>query len=291
MGSTDIFSDEWIEKEDNIKLCDILLSWLLDEAEVDMMTDRNDDSLIEFTPLPNIESLSQTIKPCLQGLDDLPSDFTKLFDLRLQNFDTIQIPTAIQLYKTLNLVHQPLTLIHPQFEAPLPKMMPATFPPAMKELPAPALDLFDLDDIFAPCEARLAQLTNKCSSTEDDLEYFISEGGNILNVVSSLQTGKKSAKHILFHIFSEIVEFKKTDYGKSEMALNINNLPDQNDYFNHENRFGSTNSSDEVQKVEMRQTSPTKISKVELTPIKNTDITLAERKLMTESKVSEDVFE
>ena len=44
---------------------------------------------------------------------------------------------------------QPLTLIQPEFEVPLPPLEPAVFPPALVELPAPALELFDLEDHFA----------------------------------------------------------------------------------------------------------------------------------------------
>lgn len=84
IGSTEIFADDFIDKEDNMKLCDILISWLLDLAELNMVSERKDENLVsEFIPVPNIESLSQTIKPCLQELDEMPSDFTKLFDMNL----------------------------------------------------------------------------------------------------------------------------------------------------------------------------------------------------------------
>jgi len=40
-------------------------------------------------------------------------------------------------------------LIPPQFETPMLGLMPATFPPILRELPPPNLELFDLDDEFA----------------------------------------------------------------------------------------------------------------------------------------------
>lgn len=49
----------------------------------------------------------------------------------------------------------------PQFETPLPPLQPAVFPPAIREPPPPALELFDLDESFASehvsggCEASL----------------------------------------------------------------------------------------------------------------------------------------
>lgn len=52
--------------------------------------------------------------------------------------------------------HDLLTLIPPQFEAPLPSLLPAVFPPNLKEPMAPALELFDLDEQFASEKVRLA---------------------------------------------------------------------------------------------------------------------------------------
>ena len=219
LGSVELFSDDWIDKEENNKLCDILMSWLLGEAELDMTSDRTDADISDYRPIPNIESLSQLLKPCLQGMDELPKDFTKLFDMGMFKFDMDLVPQAVQLYETLGVPHDPLTLIPPQFECPLPKLAIATFPPAMREPLPPALDQFDLDEHFAKEGLRLAQLTNKCTSGEEDLEYYIAESGEILGVVQSLPFGERSAKHILFHIFKQIVDFKKQDFGKNDMLI------------------------------------------------------------------------
>jgi hypothetical protein len=56
------------------------------------------------------------------------------------------------------------------------------FPPALREPSAPALDQFDLDEHFASDRIRLAQLTNKCSGS-DDLEYYIRESGEVSIIV------------------------------------------------------------------------------------------------------------
>lgn len=243
IGSTEMFSDDWIDKDENSKLCDVLFSWLLDFTEVDMMTDRREDNLTtEFTAVPNIETLSESIKPCLQGLEDLPVDFTKLFDLNVHKFDLNHISDVVNMYKTLYIPHQPITLIAPQFECPLPKMFPSTFPPTMKELPPPALDLFDLDENFAQNEIRLAQLTNKCTNGLEDLEYYISESGNILNVMTQLNHGERSAKHILFYIFKQIVDFKKSNYGTAEMSNNNDDAVFKDSYdIGDESKFNNNN--------------------------------------------------
>lgn len=222
VGSVEIFGDDWIDKEENSKLCDLLFAWLLNETDLDMTSDRQDAEISDYAPVPNIESLSQTLKPCLQGMDELPRDFTKLFDMNMFRFDVDLIPLTIDVYKQLGVPHEPLTLIPPQFECPMPKLVPATFPPAMREPAPPALDQFDLDEHFAKEGIRLAQLTNKCTGGEDDLEYYIAESGEILGVMGALPYGERSAKHILFHIFKKIVDFKKSDGGASSNAA-LNN--------------------------------------------------------------------
>mmetsp|Transcript_8862 Transcript_8862/g.14390 ORF Transcript_8862/g.14390 Transcript_8862/m.14390 type:complete len:165 (-) Transcript_8862:629-1123(-) len=105
-----------------------------------------------------------------------------------------------------------LSLIPPQFEAPLPPLVPAVFPPAMREPPPPALDQFDLDEHFASERLRLAQLTNKC--TDEDLEYFVRESGEILGVIKELNVdanelkGEYGAKRVLEFMLHELIRFK-----------------------------------------------------------------------------------
>lgn len=117
----------------------------------------------------------------------------------------------------------------------------------MKELPAPALDLFDLDDNFAPTETRLNQLTNKCTNGESDLEYYISETGNIFNITNNLKHGEKSAKHILFAIFQACVQYKKSSFDPNAYD-NSNTFTTFNQQFGNtagtlESAFGKTDAS------------------------------------------------
>jgi intraflagellar transport protein 52 len=220
VGSVDLFSDDWLDKEENSKLCDVLVTYLMSDLEIDMTTDRQDGEKIwDYTRIPSIESLSATIKPCLQGMEELPRDFTRLFDTKLFSFDTALIPEAVKLYSALGVTHDTLTLIPPQFECPLPKLAPAVFPPAMREPPPPALDQFDLDEHFAKESLRLAQLTNKCSNGDEDLDYFILESGEILGVTGELPFGERTAKHVLFHIFKQIVEWKKQESGSGGAGM------------------------------------------------------------------------
>eukprot|EP00434_Breviolum_minutum_P023117 symbB.v1.2.020394.t1/scaffold1715.1/size104970/4 len=113
---------------------------------------------------------------------------------------------AVKLYHQLGVKHEPLTLIPPQFETPMPALQPAVFPPCLREAVPPNLDLFDLDEQFASERVRLAQLTNKC--TDEDLDFYIRQAGDILGVSQKLGE-KRSSKRILEYIFKELVGFKK----------------------------------------------------------------------------------
>ena len=133
---------------------------------------------------------------------------------------------AINAYRELGIKHEPLRLITPQFETPLPplqvylgniilfdadhnffKLKAAVFPPQFRNLPDPQLELFDLDEAFSSEKSRLAQITNKCG--EEDLEYYIRECAEILGVASKLPNNAHDAKHVLEYVFAHIVEFKK----------------------------------------------------------------------------------
>lgn len=44
---------------------------------------------------------------------------------------------------------------------------------------------------------------------EEDLEYYVRECGGVLGVTGKLAQEKRGAKHILEHVFAQLVEFKK----------------------------------------------------------------------------------
>ena len=162
---------------------------------------------------------------CLQESDDVTKDFTSLFDDNLFKFDTSLIPEAVGLYAQLDVKHEPLSLIPPQFEHPLPPLLPAVFPPSLREPPPPALDLFDLDDQFASDKVRLAHLTNKCN--DEDLEYFIKEAGELLGVNAQLRPEARTARHVLAQIFKQVAAWKKLNAEPENMAAfkRLNNMP------------------------------------------------------------------
>ncbi len=149
VGSVKFFEDEFLDKEDNAKIVDVLFKWVLTEdVELgDYATEESD--LSEYQHVPDIGSISERLRSCLEETEDLPRDFTTLFDDTMFKFDTDAIPEAVGLYKDLSVKHEVISLITPTFETPLPPLQAATFPPSMKELPPPNLDLFDLDEQFS----------------------------------------------------------------------------------------------------------------------------------------------
>eukprot|EP01084_Bolivina_argentea_P177726 307341_1 len=139
LGSMEIFGDVWIDEEENRKLCGVLFQWLLNDSDIALEEQKHYD-LSGIACVPNTEALADRLQCCLQESEELPKDLTKLFDESLFKFDTLLIPDAIELYGTLGLKHEPLTLIPPTFECPLPTFNPAVFPPILREPPPPALD-------------------------------------------------------------------------------------------------------------------------------------------------------
>eukprot|EP00906_Rhabdomonas_costata_P003986 RCo005980 len=218
LGSCHIFEDSWLEKEENAKLQEVLFDWLLHSPKVKLnQIDSEDPEVSDYHFLPDTQALAERLRVCLEERDELPRDFTTMFDHTMFKFDTNLIPEAIDLYKKLGVKHEPLSLIHPQFETPLPPLFPSVFPPTHREPPPPALDLFDLDEHFATEKARLAYLTNKCEN--EDLEYYVCEAGEALGVTKKLKAEQRDdAKAILEYIFKQIVQFKKLNHESAHGA-------------------------------------------------------------------------
>lgn len=207
LGSSHLLQDQYIDKEENFKVFDVLMQWLHNPDFKLNSIDAEDPEVSDYHFLPKTSAMAEELRSCMQEGDETPRDFTQLFERDLFNIDTDVVPDAVRAYEKLNVVHEPLQLINPEFETPLPPLQPAVFPPSFRELEPPSLDLFDLDDNFSSERVRLAQLTNKCN--DDDLEYYIRECGEILGVTGKLDAENRTGKHILEHIFKQVVQFKK----------------------------------------------------------------------------------
>lgn len=69
--------------------------------------------LSEYHHVPDITALADRLRSCLQESDELPKDFTTLFNEKLFKFDTDLIPDTLMLYQQVGVKHEPLTLIPP----------------------------------------------------------------------------------------------------------------------------------------------------------------------------------
>ena len=83
---------------------------------------KEETSIAEYHHVPDITALADRLRSCLQESDELPKDFTSLFSNGLYKFDTDLVPESIELYKHLGVKHEPLSLISPQFETPMPQL-------------------------------------------------------------------------------------------------------------------------------------------------------------------------
>lgn len=133
--------------------------------------DAEDPEIADYTMIPDTARLADSPRVCLQESEDIPPDYTRLFQSSLYSVHTNMVPKVITSFSELGVKHEPLKLITPQFETPLPPLQAAVFPPQFRNLPDPQMELFDLDEAFSSDKSRLAQVTNKCG--EEDLEYYI----------------------------------------------------------------------------------------------------------------------
>lgn len=171
--------------------------------------------------------MSEMLKCSLHDVEELPKDVRKLLDTSLYSLDLSLIPKMARYvsfsfirtihpflslclfsaYEDLQMKHEPLTLIKPQFEVPMPPLKPAVYPPIFRDCEPPTLELFDLEDYFASETSRLNQLTNRCN--EQDLDSFIKEFGMIAGISSRMPADQRGAKQILDFVVTQLFEFKR----------------------------------------------------------------------------------
>lgn len=214
LASAHVFHDTYIQKEDNFFLQEIIFQFFTTASFSLNPIDAENPDILEYNTIPDLEHLSDQTISCLQEGESVPTDFTRLFSKSLFSLDNKLFADVQRAYEEMQMEKEPLRLIKPHFETPLPVLRPAVFPPNFR-LPAhPRLELFDLDDAFSSSQTRLLQVANKC--TDADLEYYVKECSLVLGIESATT---KSAKEILFAIFSKVVEYKKVNNDQENVQL------------------------------------------------------------------------
>jgi intraflagellar transport protein 52 len=214
LGSANVFADYWIEKEENCSLCNVLFRFVLHQKiSFDPSLGRADFE--EKEVVPDISSLANLVKTCVQEDEPLPQDYKSLLIEHLFSMKMDNITDVMDVYKRLNVPYEPLTLIEPHFESPQPSLRMATHEPKMIAPPPPALELFDLDESFLDVRIRLHKLRSKFHEDED-LNVFVEEAG-LLVVPDMYQYeewslhGVQLSKYLLYRVGvkvrDQIVEF------------------------------------------------------------------------------------
>lgn len=220
VGSGHMFSDKYIINEHNMHVWDYFVTLMVEKTIKYKAKDFNDVEIQDYTTVPDIIYLAEQPKICLvESFDcDIPADFKKLFNMQLYSINNDRLHEVIATYKKLSVDFEPLKIIKPQFELPLPPTQLAVFPPVFSDLPPPQLELFDLDEAFSSEKTQITQLTNKCYNPTADkstktvdlkeLEYFIRECGRIMGISHD---GMMPAKEVIHTISVKIANYKKLD--------------------------------------------------------------------------------
>ena len=206
LGSIKFLNNDYIDKEENRKVIEGLLKWLLGITNPGLTIQSKEVIINNYTYIPNIISLSDKIKSCLEEAKEPPRNFNDLYDMSLFKIDNNLVPESIELYDKLNVKHEILSIIPPQFETPLPPLQLAVFDPIIKDFQVPNLELFDLDEQFASEKIKLAQVTNKCN--DEDLEYYIKECSDILGISGKIDNND-DPKAVLAYVMKELINYKK----------------------------------------------------------------------------------
>lgn len=98
IGSATMFSDQYIEKEENGKLFDVLIQFLVFDKFTLNTIDSAEPDISDYHHLPDTRKLCENVRSCLSESEEVPRDFTTLFDLDLFKFDTLHMSSALKLY-------------------------------------------------------------------------------------------------------------------------------------------------------------------------------------------------
>ncbi|XP_017772530.1 PREDICTED: intraflagellar transport protein 52 homolog [Nicrophorus vespilloides] len=217
VGSGYMFSDKYIDQENNDKFREMLFEFLTGKKDLKIAPcDHDDLDTWDYHIVPNTSELAERPKLCLTDAitHNVSVDYNKLFDHKTYSMNTSSVPEALKLYDKLGVKHLPLKVISPNFEAPLPPLQAAVFPPSFRELPPPPLELYDLDEAFSSVFSKLAQFTNKYlmsgggnGPADKELEFYVTECAKLVR----LDVEHTDPKQILYTLGVQCAQFKSID--------------------------------------------------------------------------------
>jgi intraflagellar transport protein 52 len=96
LGSAHIFSDGYIDKEENSKLQEIIFKWLTTDDVSLNQIDADNPEISDYHFLPDTGKMADKLKSCLQESEEVPRDFTALFDHTLHALDMKVLPDVLK---------------------------------------------------------------------------------------------------------------------------------------------------------------------------------------------------
>lgn len=125
IGSGHMFQDKYMVEESNAAIWEYFMRIMTDDPTVAFGTyDFADIEINDNRLVPDTIYLAEQPKMCLlESTDcDIPADFKKMFNMRLHSINNDLVHRVIDLYKQLDVQYEPLKIIKPQFEIPLPPL-------------------------------------------------------------------------------------------------------------------------------------------------------------------------
>lgn len=211
-GSTLFFHDNYISREENMLFAIVMLEFLVNDDFKLNIYDAKTAELDDYCRIPDLNYLSELPLSCFQDSEPVPENVQSLVEEKLFATDNANLPQILAAYEHLEMPHEKLTLIRPEFKNPMPKLKPATSGPLLRAPPGPRLEFYDLDSEFMPTRIKFmeaaATLVDGASLDEKSLEALISEFAAITKVPDNKI---KSPREILDYVFRRIVTFKMVD--------------------------------------------------------------------------------
>lgn len=124
IGSGYMFEDKYIGEETNMIIWEYFIKLLIDDGQKFANYDFADIDLSDNVLIPDTVFMAEQPKICLpESMDcDIPVDFKEMFDMRLHSINNDLLPDVIACYEQVSVKYEPLKLIKPQFEIPLPPL-------------------------------------------------------------------------------------------------------------------------------------------------------------------------
>ncbi|KAI8038080.1 hypothetical protein M5D96_009121 [Drosophila gunungcola] len=220
LGSGYIWHDKYLQDKTNDAIFEYLLKLLGGDEISYSHLDFNDVELSDNKHFTDLAFLADMPRACLIDSigTEMPTDFKQMFDMKLCALSNHLLKEVIDAYEQLHVKYEPLRIIKPQFEIPLPSLQLATFPPIFSEPPAPPLELYDLDETFSGARSQLAHMTGQClqalqskepqrrSLNPRELENYVKECARITAIVDERQD--MAAREILNIVARQIVSYR-----------------------------------------------------------------------------------